>query len=81
MSTGDPINNHLYVTDVYMTGKTLLPNGINNVWHQPNTAEHMRDMVFEELIDIAKENGPLSAEELTYILRASKIVEKLKGTK
>lgn len=41
----------------------------------------MRDSVFEDIISIAKEKGPLSAEELTYILEASKIVEKLKGGK
>jgi hypothetical protein len=41
----------------------------------------MRDSVFEDLISIAKEKGPLSAEELTYLLSASKIVEKLRGAK
>ena len=39
----------------------------------------MRDSVFEDLISIAEEKGPLSAEDLTYLLSASKIVEKLKG--
>jgi hypothetical protein len=41
----------------------------------------MRDSVFNDLIEIAKEKGPLTAEDLTYLLGASKIVEKLKGGK
>lgn len=41
----------------------------------------MRDSVFEDLIEIAKSKGALSAEDLTYLLNASKIVEKLKGGK
>lgn len=39
----------------------------------------MRDNVFETLINIAKEKGPLSADDLTYLLESSKIIEKLKG--
>ena len=39
----------------------------------------MRDSVFNDLIEIAKSKGPLSADDLTYLLAASKIVEKLKG--
>jgi hypothetical protein len=38
----------------------------------------MRDSVFEDLISIAREKGSLTAEDLTYMLAASKIVEKLK---
>jgi hypothetical protein len=41
----------------------------------------MRDSVFEDLIEIAKEKGSLTAEDLTFLLQASKIVEKLKGSK
>lgn len=41
----------------------------------------MRDSIFEDLISIAKDKGSLSAEDLTYLLEASKIVEKLKGGK
>jgi len=41
----------------------------------------MRDSVFEDLINIAREKGSLTAEDLTYLLEASKIVEKLKGGK
>lgn len=41
----------------------------------------MRDSVFEDLINIAKEKGSLTAEDLTYLLEASKIIEKLKGAK
>lgn len=43
--------------------------------------QNMRDSVFEDLISIAKEKGSLSAEDLTYLLEASKIIEKLKGGK
>ena len=43
--------------------------------------QKMRDSVFNDLIDIAKEKGSLSVEDLTYLLTASKIVEKLKGGK
>jgi hypothetical protein len=39
----------------------------------------MRDSVFADLINIAKEKGSLTADDLTYLLEASKIVEKLKG--
>ena len=41
----------------------------------------MRDSVFEDLIAIAKERGSLTAEDLTFLLQGSKIVEKLKGGK
>lgn len=41
----------------------------------------MRDSVFEDIIAIAKEKGSLTAEDLTYMLQASKIMEKLKGGK
>lgn len=41
----------------------------------------MRDSVFEDIIEIAKQKGSLTAEDLTYLLEASKIVEKLKGAK
>jgi hypothetical protein len=46
-----------------------------------NAKLRMRDSVFEDLITIAKEKGSLSADDLTYLLEASKIVEKLKGEK
>lgn len=41
----------------------------------------MRDSVFEDLIKIAEDKGSLTAEDLTYLLSASKIVEKLQGGK
>jgi len=41
---------------------------------------NMRDSVFNDLIAIAKEKGSLTAEDLTFLLEASKIVEKLKGS-
>lgn len=39
----------------------------------------IKNQVFEEIISIAQEKGSLTAEDLTYLLRASKIVEKLKS--
>ena len=45
------------------------------------TKRRMRDSVFADLIEIAKEKGSLTADDLTYLLEASKIVEKLKGGK
>lgn len=41
----------------------------------------MRDSVFEDLINLAKERGPLTAEDLTYFMEASKIVERLANIK
>jgi len=41
----------------------------------------MRDSVFEDIIGIAREKGALTADDLTYLLEASKIVEKLKSKK
>ncbi len=39
----------------------------------------IRDSIFEDIISIAKDKGSLTAEDLTYLLEASKIMEKLKG--
>jgi hypothetical protein len=39
----------------------------------------IRDSVFEDLISIAQDKGSLTAEDLTYLLRSSKIIENLKG--
>ena len=39
----------------------------------------IRDSVFEDLISIARDKGSLTAEDLTYLLRSSKIIENLKG--
>ena len=39
----------------------------------------MRDTVFEEIISITKEKGPLTVEDLTYFLQAAKIMDKLRG--
>lgn len=41
----------------------------------------MRDSIFEDIIEIAKQKGSLNAEDLTYLLQAAKIMEKLKGGK
>lgn len=41
----------------------------------------IRDSVFNDIINIAKEHGALSAEDLKMILDASRIVERLKDIK
>jgi hypothetical protein len=43
--------------------------------------QRMRDTVFEEMISMAKEKGNLSADDLTYLWQAAKIMDKLKGVK
>jgi hypothetical protein len=43
--------------------------------------QRMRDAVFEELIDIANSKGTLTADDLTYMQQAAKIMDKLKGIK
>lgn len=40
---------------------------------------NIRDNIFQDLIAIAKEKGALSTEDLTLMLEASKIIERLKG--
>lgn len=62
--------------ELAMTIGAEMKSGITN-----SVKLKMRDKVFEELIDIAKQKGPLSADDLTYLLAASKIVEKLQGPK
>lgn len=41
----------------------------------------IRDTIFEEMIEIAKEKGSLTPDELTYMYKATKIMDKLKGAK
>ena len=41
--------------------------------------QRMRDTIFEEMIEMAKVKGTLTADELTYMLSAAKIMDKLKG--
>lgn len=41
--------------------------------------QNMRDLVFNELIEIARIKGHITAEDLTYYLKAAKIMDKLKG--
>jgi hypothetical protein len=43
--------------------------------------QQMRDSVFNDLIEIANQKGTLTSEDLTYLLQAAKIMEKLKGPK
>ncbi len=44
-----------------------------------STKQKMRDVVFEEMISMAQEKGSLTADELTYLWQAAKIMDKLKG--
>jgi hypothetical protein len=39
----------------------------------------IRDSIFESIIDLARQKGSLSADDLRYMLEASKIMEKLKS--
>lgn len=41
--------------------------------------QRMRDTVFEEIISMAKDRGSLTADDLTYLHQAAKIIDKLKG--
>jgi hypothetical protein len=41
--------------------------------------QRMRDTVFEEIILMAKDKGSLTADDLTYLHQAAKIIDKLKG--
>jgi hypothetical protein len=41
--------------------------------------QRMRDSVFEEMISMAEEKGSITAEDLTFLWRAAKIIDKLKG--
>jgi hypothetical protein len=41
--------------------------------------QKIRDVIFQEMIDMAKEKGVLTADELTYLWQAAKIMDKLKG--
>lgn len=41
--------------------------------------QRMRDTVFEEMISMAREKGSLTADDLTYLHQAAKIMDKLKG--
>ena len=62
-------------------GKTLTLGAEISAGITKRVKLEMRDSVFNDLIDIAKEKGSLTADDLSYLLKASKIVEKLKGGK
>lgn len=48
---------------------------------QRGTKMRMRDAVFEEIIQLAKSKGSLTAEDLTHLHQAAKIMDKLAGIK
>jgi hypothetical protein len=41
--------------------------------------QRMRDAVFDELIEMVKDKGTLNVDDLTYLHKAAKIMDKLKG--
>jgi hypothetical protein len=43
--------------------------------------QRIRDDIFNNIIDIARERGSLTVDDLTFMLESSKIMEKLKGDK
>ena len=43
--------------------------------------QRMRDAMFEEMIEMANTKGSLTAEDLTYLHQAAKIMDKLQGIK
>jgi hypothetical protein len=43
--------------------------------------QRIRDTVFDEIIEFAKEKGSLNADDLTFMLRSIKIMDKLKDIK
>lgn len=59
--------------------RALTISGEQSIGITAGVKSRMRDSVFNDLIEIAKEKGSLTSEDLTYLLSASKIVEKLKG--
>ena len=61
--------------------KSLMMGGERAIGITDGVKNRMRDSVFNDLIAIAKDKGTLSADDLTYLLEASKIMEKLKGIK
>ena len=72
-------NNKLKLDEAAKEFSTMISLSAEKAIHVTNSIKlKMRDSIFQDIIKIAKEKGPLSAEELTYLLEASKIVEKLK---
>jgi len=62
-------------------GRSLKLGAEMKVGITQNVKYKMRDSVFADIIEIAKQKGPLTADDLTYLLEASKIVERLRGDK
>ena len=63
--------------DAFARSLTLSSEQVSGI--SKSVKARMRDTIFEELIDIAKEKGSLNSDDLTYLLKAAKIMEKLKG--
>lgn len=72
IDTNVPEAAEIFVSSIYLS--TEAKAGITL-----KTKQKIRDAVFNDIIEIAKRKGTLDAEELTSMLEASKIMEKLKG--
>lgn len=59
--------------------KSLQLGGERSVGITQGVKQRMRDTVFEEIIELARIKGTLNANDLTYMLSAAKIMDKLKG--
>lgn len=70
------------ITEAQQAFATMLVLGIEQKAGVKQSMKiNVRNQVFEEVIRMAKERGPLSADDLTFMLESSKIIEKLKGDK
>jgi len=63
----------------FALGQSLTLNVENSAGLTYAVKQRMRDTVFEEMISMAKEKGGLTADDLTYLHQAAKIMDKLKG--
>ena len=59
--------------------KSLQLGGERSAGITQGVKQRMRDTIFEEMIELAKVKGTLTADDLTYMLSAAKIMDKLKG--
>jgi len=60
-------------------GKSLQLGAERSVGITQGVKQRMRDTIFEEMIELAKIKGSLNADDLTYMLSAAKIMDRLKG--
>ena len=60
-------------------GSALTLSAENQAGITDRVRRDIRNDVYTDLINVATKKGPISAEELTYLLESSKMYEKLKG--